>query len=421
MTYQHCSLLIVGAGAAGLGAARRAKELGIDYLVLEASHRSGGRGLTEYLPAADRTESPSQNIPVDLGCHWLHCGSKNPLTVEAENIGWRFDRNSPKFTAFVNGAWQSSCFADQQLAHIAETYAEADRRFKCGQSAALWDCMDQNSEFASWTSYWIGLMHSNDPDCVDVSDYCCFDDTNEDWPVEDGYGALLERLGTELQINYNTPVVEVDWCTDKVRVTTPGDVYIAERVLLTVSTGILAAGDIRFEPKLPPAKLDAIQALPLGNYNNLFFRVDPDFFEDAPPAVSYIRNETAAYIYLMPFDKPYVYTCTVGRFAWWLEKQGQSASEQWFASVLGDIFGDAVHHHIDCFKASAWGFDPWVKGAYSSLRPGGGAHRAALASPLNDTLYFAGEATSPDQFNTAHGAWISGQQAVNKISFSTEF
>lgn len=411
------SLIIIGAGAAGLSAAMAAHKLGIDYVVLEASHRTGGRGLTEMLTRFD-VSADSAAMPVDLGCHWMHCGSKNPLVEQADALGLRFKKSNPQYHSFTNGEWQQAQYNTDKSAHIEAAHQNARARFAAGQDVSLWDCMDQTSEHALWNSYWLSLMHSNDPDQVSIADYVKYDETDEDWPVNDGYGALIVAAGEQANVSLNSQVLSIEWGDSLIKVATSATTLTATKLLVTVSSGVLGSGDIVFSPALPVAKLDAIASLPMGNYNNLFFSINPLFFETMPQSIAYIRDNTAMSLHILPFDYPYLFANTAGRFAWWLEKQGQEAAREWLSNILVDIFGNAVRQHLGAFKASAWGFDPWIKGAYSSRLPGAGNQRAELAKPLQQKLYFAGEATSEIAFNTAHGAWITGKQAVNQMALA---
>ena len=120
-------------------------------------------------------------------------------------------------------------------------------------------------------------------------------------------------------------------------------------------------------------------------------------------------------IRIRPFGTPCLFTSTGGRFAWWLEKQGPEASRDYLESALVDIFGSNVRSDLGEFKVSAWGFDPWIRGAYSSQKPGSGTPRRDLAEVLDERLQFAGEAVSPEFFNTAHGAYLSGKSAVRQF------
>ncbi len=399
-------LLIVGAGAAGLGASARATDLGMNHLVIEASHRIGGRGLTERL---------DNRIPVDLGCHWMHCASQNPYVEEADRLGFVYSSDNPIAQSFVGGKWQNEKYSAARSLYLDLISSSACVQFQRDSDSSIWDCFDQDNEFVPWASYWFGLLHSNDPDLVSVSDLANFNDTHEDWAVQDGYGALIAAAGNGAPVQLNAPVRKINWAGSSVRVDTSEGTVSADKVLVTVSTGILGARDISFSPTLPSWKQQAIEELPMGNYNYYFFTLDPGAIADAPPAIAYQNGETSLLIWIRPFGYPYLFSCTAGRFAWWLEKQGERTTENWFREILLEIFGSELNQALGRFKASAWGYDPWIKGAYSSCRPGAGNQRAALARSLHDKLFFAGEATSENTFNTAHGAWLAGQASVSAI------
>jgi len=399
-------LVIIGAGAAGLAASVKATELGIPHLVLEASHRTGGRGLTEFL---------ENGVPVDLGCHWMHCARQNPFVPLAEQLEFEYERSNPIYQAFVNGSWGKGAATVARNAYLESVETAVCDAYHSGKRVSIWDCMEQENPHCGWASYWFSLMHSNDPDQVSVSDIAEFDDTHEDWPLRQGYGALISATGEKCPVRLNTPVSEINWSSNQVRIVLSDGEINANKVLITVSTGVLGAGDIKFTPVLPVWKQQAIQDLPLGNYNNLFFPLMPGTLLDAPGAIGYAKDDVFAAIRVRPFGDDCVFVTVAGRFAWWLEKQGENAASQWFEDVLAEIFGDSVRKELGRFRASAWGFDPWIKGAYSSTAPGAVEPRKVLAHPIDQKLFFAGEATSLREFNTAHGAWKSGQDAVQAL------
>lgn len=399
-------LIIIGAGAAGLGASVKASSLGISHLVLEASHRIGGRGLTECL---------DNGVPVDLGCHWMHCASRNPFVGLADRLGFEYDQSKPAYEAFKNGSWPDSALTFARAAYLESVDKAVREAHRFGKRVSIWDCMSQDSPFNAWASYWLSLMHSNDPDQVSVSDLAEFDDTHQDWPLRQGYGALISACGADCPVKLNSPVREIHWHTSNVRIVLTDGELTTQKALLTVSTGVLGAGDIKFVPELPAWKLQAIQDLPPGNYNNLFFPLAPGTLSDAPAAVGYQDDETCAAINIRPFGDDFIFVAVAGRFAWWLEKQGEQVASQWLADILAKLFGSEVRKQIGRFRSSAWGFDPWIKGAYSSAVPGSIEPRRVLAKTVDQKLLFAGEATSERVFNTAHGAWISGQEKIQAM------
>ena len=400
-------LIIIGAGAAGLGASSFASGQGIEHIVLEASHRTGGRGLTELLEGS---------IPVDLGCHWMHCASINPYVGWADHFGFSYETRSAPYAMHFNGNWLSTqqqqeyeTFCTDNDIAIRQAYRDKP------ESSALETITDQESPWTAYYCYWMSLMHSNDVDQVGIVDVIDFRETGEDWPLKQGYGALIARQGEAAPVRLNNQVLSIAWGSSPVRVTTNHGVLTADRVVVTVSTGVLGASAIEFVPQLPQARVDAIHALPLGNSNYQFFSFDEDTFDhDVPQNIHYHDGEVSMALRVRPFGMPFLFTSTGGRFAWWLEKQGPAASEDFLIEALIRIFGSGIKSGLREFKVSAWGYDPWIRGAYSSTVPGHLNVRQTLAEPLDEKLFFAGEATSLDFLNTAHGAWLSGQRAVGE-------
>lgn len=261
----------------------------------------------------------------------------------------------------------------------------------------------------------MSLLHSNDVDQVAVQDYAEYDDTGQDWPVKNGYGNLIAHEGRNVPVRLNTPVTGIDYSGSDIALHTARGSLTAEKVVLTVSTGVLAADIICFDPPLPNAKLSAIDALPLGNSNYQIFRLRDDALQDLRQRdIHYSCDGHHMLIRIRQFDLPCVITSTGGRFAWWLEKQGADASREYFEEALVNLFGNDFRREIVQFKVSAWGFDPCIRGAYSSQKPGYRNMRDVLREDIDGRLIFAGEATSKQHLNTAHGAFMEGREAIHR-------
>ncbi|MEM7196673.1 MAG: NAD(P)/FAD-dependent oxidoreductase [Pseudomonadota bacterium] len=407
MSKSDLDLVIIGAGAAGLGASEAATAAGIEHRVLEASHRTGGRGLTEHLDGV---------TPIDLGCHWMHSASKNPYVKWADQLGFDYLTTYPQREFHMDGQ-QFHADGESKLDRYVDTIYERTEEYGGrNEDRALLECFGGDHPYLSWAMYWVSLMHSNDPDQVSLMDAYHYVETGEDYPLKQGYGALISKQGHNCPVELNTQVLSIDWSATPIRIETNHGVLRTQKLILTVSTGVLAANDIVFNPALPDWKQDAINALPLGNYNNLFFSFEPDTFDGREWNIGWSNGEQNAAVQISQFGQPYLFCTTAGRFAWWLEKQGERASEDYLRNILIDLFGSDINKKLKTFKASAWGFDPWFKGAYSSAKPGQWHQREALARPINESIYFAGEATSQDFLNTAHGAYLSGHRAVGELS-----
>ena len=184
-------------------------------------------------------------------------------------------------------------------------------------------------------------------------------------------------------------------------------------MIVTVSTGILAGGDIRFTPDLPDWKRQAVADLPLGCHNRICLAFDRNVFgEDHPLDVTLLSGESEPMsFHISPFGFNYVSAVTGGRFADWLERAGSDASFDLAKENLRKAFGSDITKHLVRHLVTAWRGDPWIKGAYSAAVPGAAGQRARLAEAIDERLFFAGEATSQQFYATAHGAYLSGLKA----------
>ena len=399
-------LVIIGAGAAGLGASELAAEQQIEHVILEASHRIGGRGLTEKLAG---------DIPIDLGCHWMHCARLNPYVKWADKLGFHYEKNliSDRDAMFFDGNWLNHSDILEYEAYTEQCSKNIKITYEKNKTISIFDAVDSDSKWAQNYFYWLSLVHSNDVDTVSVQDVMEFEETYQDYPVREGFGDLIAAQGKGRPVQLNTEVQKIDWTSNPIKITTNKGIITTDKILLTVSTGVLAADAIEFKPALPANKLEAVHNLQMGNSNYLFFHMNEHAIgEDLGESIHYQKDDISLNIRIKPFGTPCIFTSTAGRFAWWLEKQGPEAAKDFFTTVLGEVFGAEFKRHLNEFKSSAWGFDPWIRGAYASHQPGYKDLRPVLAEPLNDALFFAGEATSNNFMNTAHGAYLSGKQAI---------
>ena len=405
----NCQLLIVGAGAAGIGAGQAARIAGIDTMIVEASHRTGGRGLTEEL---------APGIPWDLGCHWLHSASINPLAPVARELGLNYDTDVPGREFYLHGTRLTTEQKSDYERYTKKQWQIIEQAEADGNDTAASDLIDCDSPWASYFCYYQSLNTSEDVDCFSVLDLARYEDTGEDWPVREGYGTLLTQHAAGLAVELNTKVERIDWSAASIAVTTNRGVIRADQVVVTVSTGVLGARDITFVPALPLATQEAITALPLGCYNHcaMLYKEDYNFDPDTPERIDYSNGDDINFAFnLRCSGWPYIYTAVAGRQARWLERQPPAEMEQLMMSALIDTFGSDIRNKIIKFKSSAWSGDPFIKGAYSASQPGQADQRKVLATPIADRLFIAGEATSERAFCTAHGAWQSGRDAVHKI------
>jgi monoamine oxidase len=404
-------LVIVGAGAAGLAAAQAAQARGLTFHLLEASHRIGGRAYTEEM---------APGMPMDLGCHWMHSASLNPFPAIADRLGFHYRRD---------GAWRMNGFmgsrrlteAEHAEIHrgMAANYAAIEAAAARGEDIAVSEVCDLDHPWAALHAYWFSLATSHDIDQISTLDLAAYNDTDENWPLREGYGALVARWGAATPVTLNAPALRIRWGSGGVVVETPkGDVQ-GKRLLITVSTNMLASGRIRFDPPLPDWKVAAASDVPLGVHNRIGIMLKRNpFGPDAPTSATImLEGEVPMATQLRPFGFDYVVGVTGGRFGAWLERAGAAASVDHLTERLVAAFGSDIRDALSTRTiVTAWGGDPWTLGSYSSALPGATHQRVELARPVDDLLFFAGEACSQAFAGTCHGAYLSAVAAIEAIA-----
>lgn len=405
-------VVIVGAGAAGLSAAKKFAELGASFVLLEASHRIGGRAYTEEI---------APNVPFDLGCHWMHSASLNPFVAIADELGFHYAKDIDSHAcAFMNGEWLSKERMDDLRATDDAMYAAFEAAAADGKDVAAADLIDLDSQWLPFLVYWFSLGASRDIDQVSIVDIYADNDTHENWPLREGYGALVARWAADVPVTLNAPVHRVRWDRRCVNVESAKGTVTGKKALVCVSTNVLASGAITFEPALPNWKLEAIGALPLGTSNRIgvLLKDDPFGWDASKNATIMLEgDEVPMLVQVKPFGFPYVVGFTGGRFGSWLEHAGQQASVDYLTERLVKTFGSGVAKSLsERVIVTAWENDPWTLGSYSAATPGNGHMRAELARPIDDTIFFAGEATHTSFFPTCHGAYLSGIDQAKEIA-----
>jgi monoamine oxidase len=401
-------LVIVGAGAAGLAAARTARDLGLEFVLFEAMDRVGGRAFTDL---------HTFGVPWDRGCHWLHSADINPFTRLADDYGFRYRAEATPWEICLDGRHLAADEAGPPTEFYESSAAATLTVGQHGEDIAIAAVVDLDNPWLWLLRLGVAAEWGMDLDSVSTLDVARYRDTGQNWPVADGYGALVARHAAGLPVELATPVERIEWSGNGVRVDTPRGSVAAAAAVVTVSTGVLAADALVFDPPLPVWKQEAIAATPLGSANKVAFRVPGDRLGVAGHTNVAIRyGESGISFQLRPFGWDLASAYVAGPLGAELEREGAAAMIDAALQALTGIVGNDVARHVQASACVSWGKEATIRGAYAAARPGEAHRRGDLARPLADRLYFAGEATSPDFFTTCHGAHLSGIAAVEAVA-----
>ncbi len=401
-------VLIVGAGAAGIAAARRVAAAGRRFVVLEASERWGGRCFTDM-----RTF----RIPYERGARWIYMPDVNPLAKLALKagldiypmpagqrlrIGLRDAREGETEDFFANLVRCNRGISDAARGKVDVSCAQAlpndlgDWRptmefvlgnFGCGKALSDISAMD--------------LAKSAERE---VAAFC-----------RQGLGTLVGKLAFGSPIQFSSPVTRIAWGDRLVEAETRGTLLTARAAIVTASTAVLASGKIKFQPGLPARHAEAIGKLGLGSYehvaiefagNPLGLRSDDLIFEKAadPRTAALLGNVSGSRLCVVE---------VAGRLAADLAGDGEAAMTTFAIDWLAGLFGSGLKRAVERTHATRWTKEPWVLGAFSAAAPGGQWARKALSEPLDERLWFAGEAVHETLWGTIAGAWEAGERAAD--------
>jgi monoamine oxidase len=399
-------VIVIGAGAAGLGAARRLAAAGVTVRVVEARNRVGGRAWT--------VRSPS-GLPMELGCAWLHSADESELTALALQSGLTIDKTLPPWRTQINDAGFARPDQADFRAELARLFARLDEAGEAEGDQSADRLLDPGSRWNPLLNATSTYMNGVELDQLSVRDFWRYHDTGVNWRIVEGYGALMEALASGLKITFESPASLIDHSGPHVRIETPcGDLH-ARAVIVTVPTDVLSAVALEFHPPLPD-KIAAAAVLPLGLADKLYLGLDgPEEFPKDSHLYGALDSVRTASYHVRPFGRPLIEVYFAGRFARELEAEGEAAFASFAIGQLASLLGEAMRNRLHPLGATAWGRDPFARGSYSHAMPGHADARSVLAAPVDERLFFAGEACMVHDFSTAHGAYRSGVKAADAV------
>jgi monoamine oxidase len=398
--------IVVGAGAAGIAAAHRLRELGHRVLVLEARSRVGGRAWTD---------TALFGFPVDMGCAWLHSADINPWTDYARANGFRLIERSPMWQRRIGREPATPEYQKAWGAAFERNEALAEQAARAGLDVPV-STLVPDDEFRPPFDAVMTWLMGTDSEFVSSVDLTRYADTGVNWAVYEGLGTVVAHAAAELDVRLDTAVQVIDWSGAAVRLSTTRGSLDADGVIVTVPTPVLAdARSLRFVPDLPTQLREAFAAIPLGIANKVFIEMEPGAlpFQGSDFIIGTIRTARTASYQTRPSDREVLIAYFGGSLARELEQQGQL--EAFARDQLTSIFGPGFARRIRRTTCTGWVNDPWSRGSYSAALPGMAHMRERLDACVGGRVCFAGEAGSIDAFGTIHGAWHTGVRAAQRL------
>jgi monoamine oxidase len=398
-------VVVIGGGAAGIAAARTLHDAGRRVLLIEASNRLGGRAHTQV----------HDGFALDHGCGWLHSARRNPWTVIAEAVGEQIDRSSPNWGV----QWRDLGYPPAEQRAFGRAWAAFEAAAHAHRERPDTPLSDhvRNPEWRPQLDAISGYANGAPLARVSTHDWLAYEDaaTDDNWALPGGYGRLIVAHAEGLPVRLNTAATLVRHDGRLLTIETDAGTIASRAVIVAVPTTALARERLRFHPALPD-KHAAASALPLGLADKVFLRVADG--ADLPRHGHLIGNPhrgcTASHR-LSPFGWPIVESFFGGDCAESLEAEGDGAAAAFAIDELVALLGSDWRDRFTPLAATRWRAAPHIHGSYSHAAVGGAGQRAVLAAPVEDRIFFAGEACSASDFSTAHGAYQSGIDAARAL------
>ncbi len=409
-------VIVIGAGASGLAATEYLLQKGKSVICIEANNRIGGRCYTD---------NDFFGVPYDVGAHWITNNKTNPYVNY-----WR-DNKIEEFNLYEEKE--------------QETVYDGKKRLISPEDKPLWDQyysiienignssnrdISPSEVISNKSSEWYDTAHLiigpydmakdfNHFSCMDWWNY--LEPETKSWFCNEGYGSLVKYRWRNIPVQFNTAAQKIKWDGQGVQVETNKGTISSQACILTVSTGVLASGKIKFIPMLAQEKYDSFSGISMGVYNHIALQFKKNFFPHNKDGYIYykLNNQKKSYprgvagltnvsgSNLSYFDSG-------GEFARELENAGEKVAIDFVLDELKSIFGSKIEKYLIKAHATSWASNPFTLGSYASAEPGSFYLRKILRQSIGDRIFTAGEATAVE-WATVAGATRSGLRAAKEV------
>jgi monoamine oxidase len=403
---READIVVIGAGASGIAAARRIQAANRKVIVLEAAGQIGGRCLTD---------TATFDVPFDLGARWMHNPETNPMIKLARNAG--LDIYSAPLGQKIRIGRRNARAGETEefLAALVRANRAIDEASRKADVSCASVVPKDLGDWAGTTEFVLGA-NATGKDLKDVSviDRARAQERSAAIGCRQGLGTLIAKLGEQVPLALSTPAIRINWSGRDVTVETPAGKIAARAAIVTVSSNVLTAGNIKFTPEIPKRQLDAAAKLSLGSYDHIVVQLPGNPLGLARDELI-IEQSGSTRTALLCANMGASSLCTIdvgGSFGRDLSAQGEPAMVAFAEEWLTKLFGSDAASTVKKSSATRWNAAPFVLGAMSSAVPGGQSSRKILTEPIG-SMFLAGEATHETLWGTVDGAWESGERAAD--------
>jgi monoamine oxidase len=396
---------VIGAGAAGIAAARRIMAANRKVIVVEATNQSGGRC---------QTDNSTFEVPFDRGARWMHNPDTNPMIKLARAAGLEIT-TAPSGQKIRIGRRNARPGETEEflaaLVRANRAIDDASRRLDVSCASVL---PKDLGDWAGAAEFVLGANFAGkDLKELSVGDKARAQDRNTAIACRQGLGTLIAKLGEQVPLSLSTPANRISWGSRDVTVETPSGKIAARAAVITVSSNVLAAGNIKFTPDIPKRTLEAAGRLTLGSYDRIALQMpgNPLGLSRDDVVIEQSNSTRTALMYANMGGSSLCTIDVAGSFGRDLSAQGERAMVAFATEWLTKLFGSDAANAVKKSSATRWDAAPFALGAMSAAGPGGQASRKILTEPIG-CMYLAGEATHETLWGTIDGAWESGERAA---------
>ena len=404
---READIVVIGAGAAGIAAARRVVATNRKVIVLEASDRVGGRCLTD---------STMFDVPFDRGARWMHSPDTSLLVKLARSSGLEIYPAPLGQRIRIGRRNARAGETEDFLATLVRANRAIDDLARKVDMSCATALPKDLGDWAATVEFMLGA-YATGKDLKDLSamDQVRAQDRNAAAGCRQGLGVLIGKLGEGVPVALATPATRIAWSGRDVTVETPAGRVSARAAIVTVSSNVLAAGGIKFTPDLPKRQLDAAAKLSLGSTDHIAVQLSGNplgLTRDEAIIEQSSGPRTASLLATVGASSSLCSIDVAGGFGRDLSAQGEAAMVAFAVEWLTKLFGSDVAAAVKRTSATRWNAAPNVLGAMSAAAPGGQGSRRVLTEPVG-SVFLAGEATHETLGGTVDGAWESGERAAD--------